>query len=508
MRQRTKTIIRRKLRAKIDPTKQSIDFGRSFIILSFSLDARGKLFHLFDDDEKKHENSTNILTILLRCTLVRSVVELWGVGTTIESCAKFTEDWVKNCPAGQKLFERHSQPSQSWKMTVHTLGSTYTRDEQSAMRNQFSYLGFQGPVQMKDPTNEFVLIREVGGPVYPRRDSFKNLIAENDARPPLAAYFGRILGGVRKLKGRGGVFEYSLKKRSYLGPTSMDAELLLIMTNLGQVQNGSFCFDPFVGTGSILVTCGLRGAYCFGSDIDLRVLRGRSSNENVLSNFRQYNLPKPELIRTDNAIYHRHYRLHKPLYDAIICDPPYGIRAGARKTGSKYDEPRPIADEHRHDHIAQTKPYAVSDVMSDLLDVAARTLVVGSRLVYIIPSTLDFEVEEDLPFHECLDLVHVCHQPLSRVYGRRVVTMQKAREYDPLKREEYLSKVWKNGAESAEKCANIRDKLLEAAKQRPDYEEKLAIRKQKRKENREAKKKAKLEINTKADGTLEILDKS
>jgi tRNA (guanine10-N2)-methyltransferase len=51
--------------------------------------------------------------------------------------------------------------------------------------------------------------------------------------------------------------------------------------------------------------------------------------------------------------------------------------------------------------------------------------------------------------------------------------------------------VWVNGAESAEKCANIRDKILEAAKLKPRYEEKAAIRKQKRKANREAKKKAK-----------------
>jgi tRNA (guanine10-N2)-methyltransferase len=53
--------------------------------------------------------------------------------------------------------------------------------------------------------------------------------------------------------------------------------------------------------------------------------------------------------------------------------------------------------------------------------------------------------------------------------------MKKVREYDPSKRIEYLSKVWVNGAESAEKCTNIRDKILEAAKLKPRYEEKAAI---------------------------------
>ena len=81
------------------------------------------------------------------------------------------------------------------------------------------------------------------------------------------------------------------------------------------VKKGSFCFDPFVGTGSILLTCGLRGAYCFGTDIDIRILRGKSDKSNVISNFRQYDLVRPDLVRSDNSIYHRHYRCHKPMFD-------------------------------------------------------------------------------------------------------------------------------------------------------------------------------------------------
>ena len=131
----------------------------------------------------------------------------------------------------------------------------------------------------------------------------------------------------------------------------MDAELSFVMTSFGQVQKGSIVFDPFVGTGSILLSCALRGAYCVGADIDIRVLRGKKDGkETIWKNFEQFNLQRPEILRTDNAIYHRHFRSHQPLYDAIVCDPPYGIRAGARKTGSKLDEPRPILDEHRHDH--------------------------------------------------------------------------------------------------------------------------------------------------------------
>ncbi|CAN0571943.1 unnamed protein product, partial [Laminaria digitata] len=39
----------------------------------------------------------------------------------------------------------------------------------------------------------------------------------------------------------------------------------------------------------------------------------------------KYRLPRPELIRSDNALYGRHFRVME-LYDCIVCDPPYGIR--------------------------------------------------------------------------------------------------------------------------------------------------------------------------------------
>jgi tRNA (guanine10-N2)-methyltransferase len=154
--------------------------------------------------------------------------------------------------------------------------------------------------------------------------------------------------------------------------------------------------------------------------------------------------------------------------------------------------PRPILDEHRSTHIAQTRPYPVQDVMADLLDMAARTLVRGGRLVYIIPSFSDFDAESDLPRHDCLTTVHICYQPLSMELGRHMVAMEKTADYSVDKRDEYLSRVWKNGPASAEKCANIRQKILEAAKIKPGYDEKLAIRKKKRKETKEAKKRAKL----------------
>lgn len=145
--------------------------------------------------------------------------------------------------------------------------------------------------------------------------------------------------------------KYDLKKRNYIGPTSLDHYLAFIMSNLGHVKKGSLVFDPFVGTGSILVAMAHLGAICMGGDIDARVLRGEmhagcraiKEKRGIFENFRIYGLPRPEIIRMDNHLVDRH--LHRisvtnlvdGYFDAIVTDPPYGIRAGAKKSGMEYD---------------------------------------------------------------------------------------------------------------------------------------------------------------------------
>ena len=45
------------------------------------------------------------------------------------------------------------------------------------------------------------------------------------------------------------------------------------MTGSLQVDKGHFVYDPFVGTGSILVAAAHHGAHTFGADIDIRIVR-------------------------------------------------------------------------------------------------------------------------------------------------------------------------------------------------------------------------------------------
>ena len=52
---------------------------------------------------------------------------------------------------------------------------------------------------------------------------------------------------------------------------------------------------------------------------------------NIFSNFDDYNLSRPQIIRQD--INKSGFRKNNYLFDAIVCDPPYGWRAAVRKTG-------------------------------------------------------------------------------------------------------------------------------------------------------------------------------
>lgn len=46
---------------------------------------------------------------------------------------------------------------------------------------------------------------------------------------------------------------HSLKKRSFIGNTSMDAQLAIIMANQAQVKESDIILDPFVGSGSLFI---------------------------------------------------------------------------------------------------------------------------------------------------------------------------------------------------------------------------------------------------------------
>ncbi|KAJ2807600.1 hypothetical protein H4R20_001229 [Coemansia guatemalensis] len=357
------------------------------------------------------ESALQAAKLVRRGILVRSIVEYWGSGSTYEEL--FAE--VRRQP------ERWAEyKSCSFKFTVEAFGKSLSQKEKISTIESFSFLGFEGPIRMKNPSAEFFVCEEYG-------ESHEPLPFET----PRRIWFGRVVGrGSRELIDR-----FDVKKRKYLGNTTMDAELSLIMANQALARPGCLVYDPFVGTGSFLMTCSHFGASSMGSDIDGRQIRGtagfRRDVDGINANLAQYQLQDLVL---DTAVFDvcRNPWRDGMLFDAIVTDPPYGVRAGAKRLGRKNGtiperSLRIVDGEESHrraDYYPPTIPYEMSDVISDLLEFAAEKLVVGGRLVYWLPTVADEYEPEDVPAHPALRLVANSEQPFGS-WSRRLITMEK-----------------------------------------------------------------------------------
>lgn len=229
----------------------------------------------------------------------------------------------------------------------------------------------------------------------------------------------------------------------------MDVEMGLIMCNMIQARRGGVVWDPFCGTGSILVGAAHYGALTMGSDIDIRVIKhGKTDKKSgkpvdVWTNFEDYGLPPPVgLMRFDlhkNPLAWGHT---EGLLQGVVGDPPYGVRAGGRKSGGRKRLPdgtvAAVPEEFKEDHIPSTVPYPFSECMDDLMDNAARLLEVGGRLAFFLPAAADPEDAasagaDEVPSHPMLTLRASSIQLLSTRWGRRLVTFEKTEKYDEVK---------------------------------------------------------------------------
>jgi len=401
-----------------------------------------------------------------RAVLVRGIYELWGQGGTFDELV----EGVRGAPV--EISAPWCTPEKSWCVDISSFGKSISQSQKEEMRKRFKFLNFTGTVALHDADLNLGVLLDFSGQ---RRAGDNEQVEENETGIALGVpcYCGRLLarGGMREE-----LRKYDLKKRLYLGPTSLDHSLALIMANLAGAKSGCMALDPFVGTASILVALSHFGAQCFGTDIDVRVLKGAmyaggsrhpgekdeasttfvpgvghlppspppssegaggGAKRDIFETFRSYGLAAPELIRMDLHLLDRHLQSGvEAVFDVIVTDPPYGIRAGGRKSGKTNGCSYTVPEKDRPDHIPSTQNYPVEEVMLDLLHASARLLAVGGSLCYLIPTSYEFDVD-DLPKHPCLELTRLCHQGLSTRHGRHAVVMRKVREYSVHLRQEF-----------------------------------------------------------------------
>jgi len=428
-----------------------------------------------------------------RCALVSGMFEVWGGGLeTVEALEADVRRRIgmgKGGPMGR--YVGPGVEPYTFRFNVFGFGIAYTHTEKVAeMTETARYLDLScGVVQLKDPDvtlwvhvsyGEEVMYRtaiqdraeaaeeeeagaetetETGGSgggkgrrKRERKGELKNpqTAAEKEERARLvgswrAKFVGREIAlGQESNKAVG---QLTLKNRAYLGPTSMTSQLSLLTCNMARVRGGTLVMDPFCGTGSILIWAAKLGAHVLGGDIDLLTLRGKAlgekGNKNVFDNFAQYGLPPPEIVRADN-----HMRPWTGArggvsgdegdpgwLDSIVADPPYGIRAGGRKSqaGGKRGVVGDIPEHRKKDHIPSTVGYPLVECIDDLMDTAAQMLRVGGRMAYWMPAVqgVTDSMPEHLASHPCLAHVSACEQMLACNISRFLVTVEKVKAWNP-----------------------------------------------------------------------------
>ncbi|ODV96264.1 hypothetical protein PACTADRAFT_16407, partial [Pachysolen tannophilus NRRL Y-2460] len=372
------------------------------------------------------ENDDAARLLVKRSILARGIYELWGKGDDLGELHLDVQRRIEESDGEyiKRFIEDNSQVSFKFDF-IGYLGGRKTQEERVRIIETFKYLDFKGPIRMKNPDEIFVILEEY------------HVLDENTAAEiPDRMWFGRQVQLSARIE-ENILDKYDLSKRPYIGTTSFDAELSLVTCNIGQVDKGKIMYDPFAGTGSFLVTGSYFGALTFGSDIDVRMLRGKGKQQTIESNFQKY---KTSMLFGDVLTMDFTNNAFRPSFkiDSIVCDPPYGVREGLKVCGSK-NPIRSAGKENvvingekaflRRDYIQPKKSYELDSLLDDLLRFAAKSLPVGGRLSFWMPTANDRFESTQIPQHENLELIYNLVQEFNKWARRLLVYVKRDEDY-------------------------------------------------------------------------------
>lgn len=348
--------------------------------------------------------------------LLKGLFELWAQSN------KSVEDLAEQASKSAQFLSRHyAQPEQSFRVNCESFAAKLKQSTKVEWIRKMTFMEtYSSRADLRNPKQIYCI--------------FEMNDKKNANEPPMKEYyFGRqITSGDRAM-----IDHFSLKTRVFIANTSMDPMLSLIAANTAKVTHNDIVYDPFVGSGSLLVSAAYKGAYVLGTDIDWPLLHGKSrpsrkgerirhKDENVRANLRQYNLENRYLDVMVSDIT-RSPLCDKLVIDSIISDPPYGVRECSEKIGSK--KVRKPLSEDKVRYPAKTS-YTIVELLVDLLSLSAKHLKIGGRLVYWLPVTkiTDSDCQDFIPRHPCLRLVSFCEQQLAAKVSRVMVVMEKTRD--------------------------------------------------------------------------------
>ncbi|KAF9447960.1 tRNA guanosine-2'-O-methyltransferase [Macrolepiota fuliginosa MF-IS2] len=374
-------------------------------------------FMVVELDEEEHA-----FILAQRCILIKSIYEFYARGTTYEEVHEMNR-------SNRHLWERYV-PDTSFKFIVTGFNHTIPQRRQRDVIESFAYMDFRGKIDMKNPEITMVCFEEYESRPAPANGPPRKRCEDDGGFKEV--FFGRLIveGTARQLVG---VFD--VKKRAYFGNTSMEAEISLLMANQTLASPGKWIYDPFMGTGSMAYPTAHFGAVVFGSDIDGRQMRGKGKPPGVIRAATQYGIASRIIDLCTFDVTNNPWRCGE-LFDAIVTDPPYGVRAGAKRLGRKRElseDKKALYLQHSQNprsddqpYIPPTKPYELSNLAGDLVLLARYLLRPGGRLVFFLPTVTDEYQEVDIHTMMCegMEVIANSLQDFGS-WGRRLITIRK-----------------------------------------------------------------------------------
>lgn len=371
------------------------------------------------------KNGTDTLAkkLIKRAMLARGIYELYANDdTVIEDYDSNNNENLHNkikIPSCLSRLEEHAE--KTFKFDFETFQGSRDYKSQMQFINQFQYVPLRGKISLKKPQEQFIIF-----------EHFNDTSTSQGIKQVLLhRYFTRKIAS--SARDSGVLDQYDLKKRKYVGTTSFDAELSLVSVNIAQVDFGKIMYDPFVGTGSFLVTGAQFGALTFGSDIDFKPLLGKTTKKNIplniKTNFKQYNTEINYLDVLNMDFTHSCLRKDFKI-DTIVCDPPYGVREGLKVLGTdrvehfkgkENVEIDGVKAYLRKEYVPTKRNYQLASILDDLLNFAYQSLEINGRLVFWMPVANDEDYKDArVPSHFGLELKYNCIQKFNK-WSRRLL---------------------------------------------------------------------------------------
>ncbi|CRK87994.1 CLUMA_CG001780, isoform A [Clunio marinus] len=414
----------------------------------------------------------DVRKIASRSVSLRYIVEVFSSGKNYKS---FHEN-LKNFSISD-LSKKYASADSSFRITVDTYNKRIEHAEKIQRIESLDYIDYKGKIDLKNPENNFIYFEYWG------------LDPTNVPEEPVEIIFGRwISDGQRDI-----TKSISLKTRKFIGNTSMNPLLSLLMANQGLCDKNHIVFDPFAGTGSILIAAAKFGSFVIGSDIDYLMLHGRTKpsrvrqkvreeDENIKSNMIQYNLQHlyVDIFVSDFS----NCPLNDAIeFDSIITDPPYGIREKMAQVVPKEGGRKSTVLTEDAKHYPSTSNYSINSMYGDLLNFAAKHLKLHGRLVCWFPVNRDDYHEELLPRHSAFQIIANSEQKLNGDATRRLLTYEKVKEsgeivdVDALETFDFRQKYFTQATNIKEKRLATHHRNIIEAQKRGKIIENLAERK-------------------------------